>query len=130
MLPINVFSASLVAAGFFLVLRAFFPMFRSHIGPFGRYLMRGAMGVAVVSLARSGYWDFLQYLLGDNWPMVRAYLGGQAASAAFNLAMLFPISDFLKARWYLIPENERHQWHWWASWAHPNTRCILYRGKR
>lgn len=127
MLPINVITAALVAVGFGLVLWAFAPMLKTAISPFGRYLMRGAMGVAAISLARSGYWDFTQFLLGDHWPLLRAFLGGQAFSALFNLAMLLPISDFLKARWHLIPVEERDEWPWWWSWAHPNYRCILYR---
>lgn len=127
MLPINVITAALVAVGFGLVLRAFAPMLKTSISPFGRYLMRGAMGVAAISLARSGYWDFTQFLLGDSWPAFRAALGGQEFSALFNLAMLLPITDFLKARWHLIPSEERHEWPWWWSWAHPDYRCVLNR---
>ncbi|MGB1390510.1 MAG: hypothetical protein ACPG61_16670 [Paracoccaceae bacterium] len=126
--PINVLTAIPVAFGFFAVALAFVPFLRRSLGDISFHLIRGALGVAIVFLVRSGYWDFGQYLAGDAWASIRFSFGGQKASALFNLMMLYPIRDFLKARWFLIDVSERDGWHWWNSFTHPTWRVRRFKG--
>lgn len=124
--PINFTTALIVVVGLMLNLRAFLPLIhRETLGEFGFYMMRGAIAFAVVSILRSGYWDISQYLFGERWLEIRAALGGQQASAVFNVLWFWPIRDFLKARLFLVPEYERDRWRWWTVWAHPGDRCII-----
>lgn len=125
MLPINLITAVLATTGFAMVLWGYAPLVRRELGPMAFHLVRGAIGVAAISLLRLGYWDVTQYITGDAWPVIREMLGGQQVSAVFNLLTLMAIRDFLKARYYAIPVPERHEWHWWSAWLHPNGRTRL-----
>ena len=125
--PINVTTAMVAALGFFVVLRGYLPLMKTHLDPFGYYIMRGAIGVATVMALRLGWWDLARYVGHDYWEIARVALGGQRISAVFNVMMLWPIYDFLKARWYLIPRADRHHWRWWNAGFHPSKKCIAAR---
>lgn len=125
--PVNVISGAIVALGFVVILRAFMPLITKEIDNFGRYLMRGAIGVAAVMVMRLGWWDITQFVAGAHWPEIIEYVGGQRISAVFNLLMFWPIRDFLIARWYLIPEADRRHWRWWNAAFHPHKRCLASR---
>lgn len=130
MLPINVITALVVLCFCAMVIRAFWPLMGRHLGEFGYFATRGIVLLMAVAMLRSGYWDFGQYLLGDDWLSVARALGGQKFSAVFNVLMLPAFRDFLKARQALIPAEERAGWPWWKTWNHPYRSCIIDWGRK
>jgi len=87
-----------------------------------RNLRYGVMAMTAVLLARSGYWDVLQVVSGDHWPTIHAALGGQQFSAVFNLGILIPCYFWLRIKWWLVPEDQRHLYTWLTAWRYPPTR--------
>jgi hypothetical protein len=115
-----------------LVCRGFFPVLRYDMEPWVKWVVIGIVIFAMTSALRSSYWDLVQYISGDTWPAVLAATGGQKISSVFNIGLIVSCCALLKARWYLIPEDDRHHWHWWNSWMHPSRLCFtgLIRRKR
>ena len=122
--PINFITSMVAFLGFVLVLRAFIPLLWGAISPFAYHLLRALILTAVVALLRTGYWDILQFTLGDDWPAVSGFLGGQRVSTVVNVLILLPVYDCLYARYLAIPEAERGRWHWLTAWAHPGGKCL------
>lgn len=124
--PINTITAWVfVMGGCAMLLRAYGPLLWKRLDRFAFYCFRGVFLMATVAFFRAGYWDGLQWLLGEYWPVVRDIFGGQKASTVFNVLWYFVVRDFMLARLMLVPENERHQWRWWTVWAHPQKRCLI-----
>lgn len=85
-----------------------------------RNIRYGILTIIAVLILRSGYWDMLQTLLPrENWLAVRDALGGQDFSSVFNLGFLVACYFWLRAKWWLIPEDERDEWSWWNAWRYP-----------
>lgn len=125
--PINFASAIAVSLAFLLVARAFWPLIAATITPFAYRMMRGALVVSAALILRANYWDVLPYIVGDEWAHLRDALGGQNISSVFNAMMLWAAYDFLNARLFLIPEEDRDRWHWWNAWHHPSSACLARR---
>lgn len=43
----------------------------------------------------------------------------EPADIVFNVINLAAVYFGLQARLELIPEHERHRWHWYSAWMHP-----------
>lgn len=128
---INVVTAALAVFFMGLVWRAYWPLVVSKDEGWGDLVTKGFMILAGVILLRLSYWDGAQFVLGDNWIPVRDALGGQQFSAVFNVPVIWAAYYFLKARWLLIPAEDRRGYHWWNSWAYPPGKCLVdWRVKR
>ena len=126
-IDVNVASSLLAALFMIMVARAYWHLITVDRGSWAYYMVRGTVCVAITAVARSGYWDIFQFAAGDHWLALRTALGGQAFSTVFNLPMILAGYYFLKGRWVLIPEDERHLWHWWNAWLHPRGMCMRVR---
>ncbi|HDZ81275.1 MAG TPA: hypothetical protein ENH56_08515 [Roseobacter sp.] len=125
----NVVTAGVVVVMMLAVARGYWHLIAIERGSWGYYMVRGVLLVAFAAVMRSGYWDFAQFLFGEKWWAVRTALGGQRFSTVFNIPMIFAAYYFLCSRWVLIPEEERHRWHWWNAWMHPRGLCLRLRAK-
>jgi len=117
----------IVALMLMAVAKGYWHLITIERGSWGYYMVRGVVLTAFTAVVRSGYWDFAQHLFGESWPAVSAALGGQSISVIFNLPMMLASYYFLCSRWVLIPEGERHRWHWWNAWMHPRGLCLRLR---
>jgi hypothetical protein len=124
-MSINFVSAVGVVFAFWFVGLAFWKLLPALFTPFASHMMRGVMIVSCVLIARLGYWDIMPVALQGNWDTLRDTLGGKNFSAVFNVPLYVAAYQFLKARWYLIPDDERHMWTWYNSYRHPERHCAI-----
>ena len=118
-------SALILMAGMAAVARGFAPLIRDIDAGFPTHIVSGVTIMVIVLVFRSGYWDITQFIAGDMWPEIYQMLGGQQISSVFNLLMLWAVYHFLRARWFLIPDEERGDWYWFTAWAHPGSNCVI-----
>ncbi|MCW1932600.1 hypothetical protein [Pararhodobacter zhoushanensis] len=123
-------SSALAIMGMLFVMRAFWPLTRQQLDPFGRYTVAAVILLVSAKVLRSLWWDWARVVFGDSWPQMRDALGGVDFNAVFNLMVFAASVLFLRARLYAIPEPERARWRWWSAWAHPGNRCIIPWRKR
>ncbi|MEP4950063.1 MAG: hypothetical protein ABJU46_03705 [Paracoccaceae bacterium] len=125
----NVVTSGLVVLMLLAVAKGYWHLIAIERGSWGYYMVRGVVLMAFIAVLRSGYWDFAQFLFGENWDTVSAALGDQEISVVFNLSMMLAAYYFLCSRWVLIPDDERHRWRWWSAWLHPNGLRLRMRSK-
>ena len=123
-MTVNFFTSLLVVAMMAAVFIGFARIWDSAGSPVIRNLSKGVMTVCLTLVARSSYWDVTQRVLGDAWPAVSAALGGQQFSTVFNLGAILAAYFFLRAKWWLIPDEERSEWHWYSAWLYPPRRSL------
>lgn len=113
-------TATIAAGAMFTVLWGYRRVWDDSHNHMMRNLRYGVVSIVVVLLLRSSYWDILQTVLPrENWLALRDFLGGQEFSSVFNLGLLVPCYFWLRAKWWLIPEEDRDDWRWWNAWRYP-----------
>ncbi|WP_300042540.1 hypothetical protein [uncultured Paracoccus sp.] len=89
------------------------------------------MVLATTFSLRRVYWDVVAPIVRHRWPETWAEIfaihGGTNINILFNLVALMAIYHGLKARWLLLPDDERARWHWWSAWTHPDGIYFLRR---
>lgn len=87
-----------------------------------RNLRYGVMGIAVIIVMRTGFWDVVYPLAG--YPD-----GFRWINILFNLGVVIPCYFWLKAKWWLIPAEERGRYTWYNAWCYPvQWRIVVRRG--
>lgn len=85
--------------------------------PATRWFSRSMALLALSIFGRRFTWDIL----------VPATVGGydpRPLNIVYNLIAILAVYAGLNARLWLIPEDERGQWHWYSAWLHPSTTRI------
>ena len=126
----NVMTAFVAVVMTLMVAVGYVPLLLFPLQRWARWICWGVIMIMVIGALRQGYWDFLQYLAGDNWQALRTYLGGQKFSTVFNVGTILSCWIFLRARVYLVPKRDRAGWYWWNVWMHPCDRCRFGRKQK
>lgn len=108
-----------------LVFRAFWPLIRKDLDPFGRLMILGTMLLAIAHVGRSLWWDVARVLFGPHWETVRDALGGLAINVVPNTLVIIASVLYLRARHLLISEDSREEWFWWTSAWHPGQPFFI-----
>ncbi len=111
--------------GMFLVLRAFGPLVKQDLDPFGRDVVVAVLFLNAATVIRSVWWDWGWILLGGNWPSTRDFFGGLDFNALPNVLVCYAMYRFLSGRRNAIPEKDRNSWKWYDSWTHPKGNCVV-----
>lgn len=69
--------------------------------------------LAMAMFCRSITWDIIS-------PVSKGGIDQRYFNVAYNIVSFIAAYAGLKARWHLIPEAERDQWHWYSAWIHPS----------
>lgn len=80
--------------------------------PITRMFARSMALLAIGIAARRMAWDIIH-------PIVNGEVDQRPLNVVINIVTIFAVYAGLKARLMLIPDEERANWHWWSSWAHP-----------
>lgn len=77
-----------------------------------------SMALLSISIfVRRATWDIID-------PLVTQTVDHRPLNIVYNAVAIAAVYFGLRARLFLIPQNERHKWHWWNSWQHPSI-CKL-----
>ena len=121
----NVVTSIMVFVVMAIVARGYWPLITFKGNDWASYMIRGIIIVAVASLGRSFYWDVVQHMTGEDWQKIMLILGGRDINVVFHVPLLVAGYYFLRARWTLIPEEDRAGWYWWNAWAYPSDKCLI-----
>lgn len=121
----NVITAVIAIVMLGMVARGYVPLLSIKMARWAVWVFVGVIILSLSTFFRQGYWDLAQYVTGARWDDVRAALGGQRISSVFNIGVIVACYAFLKARFLLLPEDEREGWHWWNAWHHPCKTLVL-----
>lgn len=78
-----------------------------------------SIGMGFLLLAWGAVWGVVRLLdHGAGGRMLDAP-GAPYANGLGLLVLLAGVYCSLRARWLLIPEDERGDWPWWLAWLHP-----------
>ncbi|WP_289150274.1 hypothetical protein [uncultured Salipiger sp.] len=87
--------------------RAYIPNLMATMTPPAAHLAWGFFFFAFGSIGRSVYWSLGRVVAGEDWPVLRALLGGLNVNMAFETCLLVGLVLILRARLLAIPELER-----------------------
>lgn len=122
---INEITALGAIAALLLVARGFLPLVQMWRADFLGYVASGLTISSVSLLLRMTHWDILRTFVSDDvWLSWRTVTGGVAVNALPNLGVMIGCVCLLKARWLLIPEEDRGDWNLITAPFYPARRCI------
>ena len=119
---VNTATAIMAILGGLLCARGYFPHVKILGGSAANNLARGLGLSALGVFPRVFWWDLTRLLLGQEWwPVVRDLMGGVAINAGFNLILLAGVYFVLRARYLIIPEDERGRYNVITAAWYPKT---------
>ena len=122
---INEITALAAIVALLLVARGFLPLVQLWRGDFLGYVASGLTISTVSLLLRMTHWDVLRAFVDDAvWLSWRTATGGAMVNAIPNIGVVIGCLCLLKARWLLIPAEDRHNWNLFTAPFYPARRCI------
>lgn len=124
-----VYLAMFVAIASFLGMMAVAFAYRSSLSrdsdPATWYFSVSILLIALSTAIRRLYWDvFWVYLRDHNYDYSRKWIvwfPTEYVNLLFNSFVLVAVYFALRARFELIPDNERTKWRWYSAWVYPDS---------
>lgn len=111
-----------------LVARGFLPLLSVRQRDFLSYATLGIAMIAAATIGRAAYWDLLRLIVGaETWATWVDASGGVAVNVLPNIMVFLGGLSLLKARWLLIPEEDRANWNLFTAAFYPARKCIAVR---
>lgn len=111
-----------------VVARAYAPLLAGKNDPFVSHIARAAVWWAVATVIRFGHWDIANTLLTnfvgrEAWFAYRDFFNGVQYNIVPNAMKIWGAWHLLKAKWCLIPEEQRASETWISAIWYPAKRC-------
>ncbi|WP_417261696.1 hypothetical protein [Celeribacter sp.] len=127
-MSLNYFSALTAFLVLLLVARGFLPLLSMRKRDFLSYATLGIALIASATIGRAAYWDLTRLVVGPEvWAAWVDASGGVTVNVVPNIMVLAGGVALLKARFLLIPEEDRANWNLFTAAFYPARKCIAVR---
>lgn len=82
--------------------------------PIARLFAMSLMFLALGYITRRLAWDVVM-------PIIYDVTYFNPANMIFNVINMIAVYVGLRARWMMMPEEDRYKWHWYSAWMYPGV---------